>query len=102
MYGSYASDQFIEVTYGERYREVEIQFDLTCIARSTAGHYSGPPDRCYPAEPAEFELAKVHIIGSGGIFVEITEDILDALLGNEVVETMLENAYIEADASGEF
>jgi hypothetical protein len=102
MYGSFESCQYAEVFVMGDDREVEFQFGLTCTSRGCAAQLYGPPENCYEAEAAEFELDSIHILGGEGKPLEISEEILAAIVGSEVAQKMIESAEIEAIESGEF
>ncbi len=102
MYGSFVSNQCIEVAIGDESAEIEFEFSLNCVTRSTPGQLSGPPENCYPPEAAEFELNSIDVIDAKGKSISISENALAAIIGQDQFDKMLEDAEIDADENGEF
>ena len=102
MYGSFVSNRSIEVAVNDDSIEVEFEFNLVCVNLSTSGQFSGPPEHCYEAEAAEFELDSIFVIDAEGNPHNMSENALVAIIGPEVFQKMLEGAEAEADESGEF
>ncbi len=101
-YGSFESSQYAEVISGDEGKEPEFQFTISCTSRGRSAYISGPPEDCYPAEAAEFELESLHVLGDEGNPIPITYQILEAVVGNELAQTMLSAAETEAMESGDF
>lgn len=100
-YGSFTSHQYIEFIFGDEARETEFLIDLICTARSTPGKYFGPPESCYPAEDAEFELDSIRVADDESkTTVVITEAALQNILGKTVANDLIEMAYQEAREYG--
>lgn len=102
MYGSFVSNQSIEVAIGDDSAEVEFEITMDCATRSTPGQLSGPPERCYPPEAAEFELDTIMVIDEKGNPHIVSENVLAAIIGQEPFDKMLEDAQVDADENGEF
>lgn len=102
MYGSYESSQYVEVISGDDGKETEFQITVTCVTRGDPGRLSGPPEDCYGAEAAEFELDSVHVIGDDGNPLEISMETLRAFVGKELAQKMHDSAVTEAIESGDF
>lgn len=49
--------------------EVLVEFNFT---PGLPGRYNGPPEDCYPAEAAEFEILHVWAVNEFGVKVEVT------------------------------
>jgi hypothetical protein len=102
MYGSYYSRQGIEVVGQTDSHTARFQIVLTCVSPGCAAQTYGPPENCYPAEAAEFELASIHLIDSAGNLHDISEELFKAIVGKLQAGLMIENAYDEAEESGDF
>lgn len=65
----------------------------------TSGRFSGPPERCYPDEPGEFEVAQVFWQPSKGPEQEIPFDLLGELYLDQPIRvsalTKLEELALE-------
>jgi hypothetical protein len=101
MYGSYVSYQSVEVFYADKEYEAEFIITLNCTVRRDPGRLSGPPEHCYPPEGPEFELDSIHVLAQEGKR-EISEDVLRAMLGDDMADKLLERAYTDAAESGDF
>ena len=101
-YGTFESEQYVEVVSGDEGTEVGFSLSISCSARGCRAQISGPPEGCYPAESPEFELDSVHLIAVDGNHYLITEEIFSAFVGPEIEEKMFEAAKLEASESGEF
>lgn len=98
MYGSHESNQSVETEC----KETEFQITLTCVTLGTPAQLYGPPESCYEAEAAEFELDSIHVLDNEGNPVKISEEILEAFVGKEMAQTLIEDAKVEAMESGDF
>jgi hypothetical protein len=103
MYGSFESSQYIEVIGpGDESRMATFQLTLICTSRGCVAQLSGPPENCYQAEAAEFELDSIHVLDGEGKPHLISEEILEAIAGKKLAQKMYEAAELEAIESGEF
>lgn len=102
IYGSFESSQYAEVISGDESKEVEFQFTIDCTSLGRPAYISGPPEGCYPAEAAEFELDSIHVQVDEGNPVPISYQILEAVVGKEMAQAMLSDAETEAMESGDF
>jgi hypothetical protein len=101
-YGSHESSQYAEVSAKDDDHEAEFQLTLNCVSLGCKAQLYGEPGDCYPAEAAEFELESVHVLDDEGKPHLISEDILKAVVGEDVARQMVEDAETEAMESGEF
>ena len=101
-YGTYESEQYVEIVTGDNGHEIGFCLTLSCSSRGTSAQLYGPPEGCYPAESAEFELDSVYLIASDGNHYLITDEIFSAFVGPEIEEKMIEDAKLEAEESGDF
>lgn len=101
-YGTYESEQYVEVIKGDDGVEVGFLLTISCCSLGCRAQISGPPEGCYPAESAEFELDSVHLIGQDGNHYPITEEIFATFVGPEIEEIMVEAAKLDADENGDF
>lgn len=101
-YGSHESVQCVEVVTVDDSKDTDFQFALNCVAPSNPGCLSGPPENCYEAEAAEFELDSIHVLDENGNPHKISFDILVAFVGVKAAQKMVEDAETEAMESGEF
>lgn len=66
------------------------------------GRTSGPPERCYPAEPPEWEVVRVELlcvgVDTGWRWLDIT-DLVEELGGNEMVD---QKSYDQFEMDGGF
>ena len=102
-HGTYVCSQYVEVSndyFG--YKETEFESFLDCVTPGCAGQLSGPPEGCYPAEAAEFELDSIYVHTDEGKPILISYQILEAILGEKVAQRMMKAAEQEAIESGEF
>lgn len=102
MYGSHESSQYVEVVSGDGYNETEFLFALTCVARAVLGSLSSPPEDCYEQEDPEFELDSVHVRGTDGNPTSMSYQLLEAFVGKETAQKLMEDAVTEAIESGDF
>ena len=102
MYGSYESNQYVEVITGDHGTEIGFCLTLNCVNRGTPAQTYGPAENCYEAEGAEFELDSIHLIAEEGNHILLTEDIFSAIVGSEIEKKMIEDAQTEAEESGDF
>ena len=101
-YGSHESSQYAEVLAKGDGKEAEFQLTLNCVTLGCPAQLYGPPENCSPAEAAEFELDSVHVLDDEGKPVKISEEILEAVVGQTVARQMIEDAETEAMESGDF
>ena len=101
-YGSFESSQYAEVISGDDGKETEFQFTLGCVSYSRPASISGPPENCYPAEAAEFELDSLHVLDDESNPVPLTYQILEAVVGRDLAQIMLSAAETAAMESGDF
>jgi hypothetical protein len=102
IYGAFVTPQCVEMAvHGENF-ETEFLFTLVCVALGDPGKLSGPYEDCYPPEGAEFELESIQVIDDDGKPVEISEEVLTAVIGKEAFESLLDTAITDAVESGEF
>jgi len=102
-YGSYESTQCIELSWPEDgCRETEFLITLTCVTPGTPAQLYGPPENCYEAEAAEFELESIHVLDDDGNPVKISEEIMAAIMGKELAQAVIEDAETDAMDSGDF
>ncbi len=101
-YVTHESSQYAEVLTKGDGHEVEFLLTLNCVTLGSPAQLYGEPGDCYPAEAAEFELESVHVLDDEGKPHLISEEILRAIVGEEVVRQMIEDAKTEAIESGEF
>ena len=102
-YGTFESSQYVDVrSWKGDGKEAEFQLTLNCTASGCAAQIWGPPENCYPAEAAEFELESVHVLDDEGKPVKISAEILEAVVGKEAFQQMISDAEIEAMESGDF
>ncbi len=97
MYGTFLSAQYVEISAGDKGYEPCFMFMLVCTARGTPGQLFGPPENCYPAELPEFGIEYISVGGR-----EISQGVLNELVGPVIAAEMLEAAELEAEESGEF
>ncbi len=98
-YGSHESSQYAEVGAGH---EAKFQLTLDCASLGCKAQLYGEPGDCYPAEAAEFELVSIHVLDADGNPHEISEEILKAVVGEDVARQMITDAETEAMESGDF
>lgn len=98
-YGSFESILSVELEDG---RETEFQLIFNCVTLGCSARLYGPPEDCWPAETAEFELDSIHVLDDEGKPVKISETILAAFIGTVRAEEMIEDAEVEAMESGGF
>ncbi len=98
-YGSHESSQCAELGCEG---EVEFSFILNCVSPGRPAQLYGPPEGCFEAEAAEFELESVHVIDADGKPVEISEEILEAFVGKDDAQKMFRDAELSASESGGF
>lgn len=101
MYGSYESTQSVEIETDGEYHEAEFDFLLDCVYRGCAAQLYGPPENCYAAEAAEFELNSVHVLDPDGKSLKISDDILAAILGKERADKLIAQAQLDAQENYE-
>ncbi len=101
-YGSHESSQYAEVIAKGDGKEAEFQLTLNCVTLGCPAQLYGPPENCYPADAAEFELDSIHLLDDEGNPVEISEQVLKAFVGEDVFQKMVEDAETEAMESGDF
>lgn len=101
-YGSHESSQYVEVLAKGDGHEAEFQFTLNCVSLGCKAQLYGEPGDCYPAEAAEFELESIHVLDGEGKPHHISEEILKAIVGEDVIRQMVEDAETEAMESGDF
>ena len=103
MYGTFDSIQCVEVftdpdTDGH---EPEFKFTMNCVSRGCKAQLYGPPEDCYPADAAEFELDTVHAFDSKGNPLMISEAVLEAIIGVEATKKLTDAAFLDASENGE-
>ena len=101
-YGSHESIQYAEVLAKGDGHEAEFQLTLSCVSLGCKAQLYGEPGDCYPAEAAEFELESIHVLDAESKPHLISEEILKAVVGEDVARQMIEDAKTEAMESGEF
>ena len=101
-YGSHESSQYAEVIARGDGKEAEFQLTLNCVTSGCPAQLYGPAENCYPAEAPEFELESIHVLDDDGNPIKISEEILKAVVGEDIFQTMVENAETEAMESGDF
>ena len=101
-YGSHESRQCAEVLAKGDGHEAEFLLTLNCVTLGSPAQLYGEPGDCYPAEAAEFELDSVHVLDGEGKPHLISEEILTAIVSEEVARQMIEDAETEAQESGDF
>lgn len=101
-YGSHESSQYAEVLAKGDGHEAEFQLTLNCVSLGCKAQLYGEPGDCYPAEAAEFELESIHVLDGEGKPHLISEEILKAVVGEDVARQMIEDAETEAMESGDF
>lgn len=86
--------------------DLEIAIILQCTAHGSPGILSGPPERCYPAEAAEFDVDCITIRGvihkTGQTPLPIEPQTLRYILGDSLDNILFETACEEANETGEF
>jgi hypothetical protein len=100
-YGSYESTQSIEVEAEGEYHEAIFDFTLTCTSPGCAAQLYGPPENCYPAEAAEFELDSVAVLDGESNPHIISVDILANIVGRELADKLVEKAIEDAQENME-
>ncbi len=95
-YGSFESAQSIEVEAEGEYCEAMFRLDMNCVSPGCKAQLFGPPENCYPAEDAEFELDTIHVLDGEGNPTEISEDLLSKIIGPELVAKLIERAVVDA------
>lgn len=101
-YGSHESNQYVEVLAKGDDHEAEFLLTLNCVNPGRSAQLYGPAENCYPAEAAEFELESIHVLDGEGKPYLISEEILEAVVGEDAARQMVEDAETEAMESGEF
>lgn len=112
----FKSKQYVEVITEGGNHELEFSIYLHCTCRGTPGVLSGPPEKCYPPESAEFELVTIslpvpkvnhHYSGAGKLLeydppLELDFNQFAALVGVVEAERLFDEACVEACQTGEF
>ena len=77
-------------------KEFTLEVKMRCTNPGTPGNLVGPPEQCYPPEPAEFEVEHVHLLSDDGAVLEhLPTDVLD----EDDLESLNELAIAESEDS---
>jgi hypothetical protein len=92
----YTSYQGLEVLdRDENYHEVIFAIDVRMTSPGREAYISGPPENCYPAESAEFEIVQIGV-DSKEVNTVWTEKEFSFFLG-DVADKLLEAAILDAE-----
>ena len=70
--------------------------ELICTSRGTKGRYSGPPEKCYPAEGPELSIVKID--AENGRTIPTSD--WHTILGNSIEDLIFEKATKELEEGG--
>ena len=107
----FESRQAVEITDDDRYNETVFSIGLKCVASSYAGCFD-PSVAGDPPSGPEFEVTTIQVLSEnvkredGPAYylsqLELHPKQFEALVGDEIANTLYDRAFEEAAESGEF